>query len=258
MAARGGPGHPCPQRLMIQGALPSASVFDGLSECSLPEGWGWRRDGPLALVPPAVLALAPLTLDFGAGRLAHRLLRASEEPLVRALGLRRKDGPSRVVDMTGGLAGDASRMAAAGAEVLLIERHPAVLALVVDALRRAEVEGPAPWGDRLRLSLGNACDALPEGFHAAYLDPMYPPRKKAALGAQELRVLDALFAASEGGERAAVSTPEALLAAARRGTFRRIVMKGPASYLPPPPAPDFVHRGKAVNFYGWLSSANSA
>ena len=258
MAARYSPGHRRPQRLMMLGALPSASLFDGLSECALPEGWRWRRDGPLTLVPPAVLALAPLTLDFGAGRLAHRLLRASEEPLVRALGLRRKDGPRRVVDMTGGLAGDASRMAAAGAQVLLIERHPAVLALVVDALRRAEAEGLAPWGDRLRLSLGNACEALPEGFDAAYLDPMYPPRKKAALGAQDLRVLDALFSASEGGERAEASTPEALLAAARRGTFRRIVMKGPASYAPPPPAPDFVHRGKAVNFYGWLSSANSA
>ena len=110
----------------------------------------------------------------------------------------------------------------------------------------------------MRLALGNACDVLPKGFDAAYLDPMYPPRRKAALGAQELRVLDALFAASEGGERAEASTPEALLAAARRGTFRRIVMKGPASYAPPPPAPEFVHRGKAVNFYGWLSSANSA
>lgn len=258
MAARCGPGHPRPQRLMIPGALPSASLFDGLSACSLPEGWRWHREGPLTLVPPAGLALAPLTLDFGAGRLAHRLLRAAEEPLVRALGLRRKDGPRRVVDMTGGLAGDASRMAAAGAEVLLIERHPAVLALVVDALRRAEAEGQAPWGNRLRLTLGNACEALPEGFDAAYLDPMYPPRKKAALGAQELRVLDALFAASEGAPRAEAGTPEALLAAARRGSFRRIVMKGPASYAPPPPAPDFVHRGKAVNFYGWLSSANSA
>ena len=243
---------------MMLGALPSAAVFNELSECSRPEGWSWRREGPLTLVPPAVLALAPLSLDFGSGRLAHRLVRAAEEPLVRALGLRRKDGPRRVVDMTGGLAGDASRMAAAGAEVLLMERHPAVLALVVDALRRAESQGLAPWAGRLRLTLGNACEALPEGFDAAYLDPMYPPRRKAALGAQELRVLDALFAASEGGQRAQVSTPEALLAAARRGAFRRIVMKGPASYSPPPPAPDFVHRGKAVNFYGWLSSANSA
>ena len=112
MAARYSPGHRRPQRRMMAGALPSASLFDGLSECALPEGWRWRREGPLTLVPPAVLALAPLTLDFGAGRLAHRLLRAAEEPLVRALGLRRKDGPRRVVVMTGGLAGDASRMAA--------------------------------------------------------------------------------------------------------------------------------------------------
>ena len=100
---------------------------------------------------------------------------------MRALGLRRKDGPRRVVDMTGGLAGDASRMAAAGAEVLLIERDPAVLALVVDALRRAEAEGSVPWGNRLRLRLGNACDALPGDFDAAYLDPMYPPRKRRPL-----------------------------------------------------------------------------
>ena len=86
---------------------------------------------------------------------------------------------------------------------------------------------------------------------------MYPPRKKTALGAQELRILDALFLASEGGQRALESSPEALLAAARHRAFRRIVMKGPAIYSPPPPAPDFVHRGKAVNFYGWLSPANS-
>ena len=258
MAACWGPGRPRRRRLIMLGALPSAPVFDGLSECSLPEGWSWRREGPLTLVPPACLALAPLSLDFRTGRLAHRLARAAEEPLVRALGLRRKDGPRRVVDMTGGLAGDASRMAAAGAEVLLIERHPAVLALVVDALRRAEAEGSVPWGGRLRLRLGNACDAFPGDFDAAYLDPMYPPRKKTALGAQELRILDALFLASEGGQRALESSPEALLAAARHRAFRRIVMKGPAIYSPPPPAPDFVHRGKAVNFYGWLSSAKSA
>ena len=112
---------------------------------------------------------------------------------MRALGLRRKDGPRRVVDMTGGLAGDASRMAAAGAEVLLIERDPAVLALVVDALRRAEAEGSVPWGEPAATAAWECVDALPGDFDAAYLDPMYPPRKKTALGAQELRILDALF-----------------------------------------------------------------
>ena len=80
MAACWGPGRPRRRRLIMLGALPSAPVFDGLSECSLPEGWSWRREGPLTLVPPACLALAPLSLDFRTGRLAHRLARAAEEP----------------------------------------------------------------------------------------------------------------------------------------------------------------------------------
>ncbi|MEE3109927.1 MAG: hypothetical protein VX323_07765, partial [Pseudomonadota bacterium] len=61
-----------------------------------------------------------------------------------------------------------------------------------------------------------------------------------------------------GGQRALESSPEARHAAARHRTVRRIVMNGPPIYSPPPPAPDFVPRGQAVNFYGWLSSAKSA
>ena len=67
MASCWGPGRPRRRRLIMLGALPSAPVFDGLSECSLPEGWSWRREGPLTLVPPACLALAPLSLDFRPG-----------------------------------------------------------------------------------------------------------------------------------------------------------------------------------------------
>lgn len=224
---------------------------DGL-QSSLPPGWSWKSRSPLTLGSPPGLCLGDLSIDFLRGRVAHRLARAAEEPVLRALGVRRQSGIQSVVDMTGGLGGDGTRIAAAGAEVLIVERHPVVFALLVDALQRAERAGQAPWGGRLRLYHGDACELAFSGYEAAYLDPMYPARRKAALGARELRILAALF-----GEAPATTQPEALLSAARAQPFRRIVMKGPHHYRPPGPAPAFVHEGRAVNFYGWLRALNS-
>jgi len=235
------------------GEPPLAISLDEALQAPLPPGWCWKSRAPLTLGSPAALGLGDLSIDFLRGRVAHRLARAKEEPVLRALGVQRRNGVRSVVDMTGGLGGDGSRMAAAGAEVLIVERHPVVFALLVDALQRAERAGSAPWADRLRLYHGDACELTFPGYEAAYLDPMYPARRKAALGARELRILAALF-----GAATATTQPEALLSAARAQPFRRIVMKGPRHYWPPDPAPDFVHEGRAVNFYGWLRSGNSA
>lgn len=235
------------------GQRPLAIQLDAALLAPLPPGWCWRNRSPLTLGAPPALGLGDLSIDFLRGRTAHRLVRAKEEPVLRALGVRRQDGIRSVVDMTGGLGGDGTRIAAAGAEVLIVERHPVVFALLVDALQRAEHAGAAPWGDRLRVCQGDACELAFPGYEAAYLDPMYPARRKAALGARELRILSALF-----GEAPATTLPEALLGAARAQPFRRIVMKGPRHYRPPAPAPDFVHEGRAVNFYGWLRPGRSA
>lgn len=153
-------------------------------------------------------------------RASLALLRGGRRGVARALGV--QDG-TRVVDATAGLGRDAFAAAAAGARVLLLERHPVVAALLDDGLERARAHPLAgPAARRMELRVGDAAELLaglqprPE---AVLIDPMYPETGKAAAKNKAMR----LFRLLVGDDPDAA----ALLDAARRAATRRVAVKRP-------------------------------
>ena len=198
--------------------------------------------------------LGRLNVDFVRGSSGFRAARgrARNERLVRACGLAR--GNTRVIDATGGLGGDAWILAAAGAEVRLIERDPVVVALLADGLRRARASSPEVVA-RITLECADSVMALPSVMAKAsadvvYLDPMYPGRQKAALGDRRLRMLAAL-AARHAAPADAVS---ALLASALACGPKRVVLKRPLKVAAPEThrPPSYSLPGRSTRFDVWL------
>jgi 16S rRNA (guanine1516-N2)-methyltransferase len=169
-----------------------------------------------------------LVVDFVGGAVGHRLRFGGGrgQALPRAAGFARGETP-RIVDATAGLGRDAFLLASLGAEVVLVERVPAVAALLADGLARARAAGPdyAAIVDRMRLVEGNAIELLaglaPE---VVLVDPMHPPRGNTALVKQEMRQLRELV----GADPDALALLQAALAAASR----RVVLKWPSHAAP--------------------------
>lgn len=196
-------------------------------------------------------ALGELEIDLERGQAGYRGVRARSERLVRACGVR--DG-SLVLDATGGLGTDAWLLASAGARVTLCERNPVVAALLADGLRRAASGNPETAG-RIELRCVDSRLALEhweQPLTAIYLDPMYPPRRKRALGDRRLRLLAALFAAQGGGVELGDDVA-GLLAAARAAPAARAVLKRPQRESLPQdaPEPDYSLEGRSTRFDVW-------
>ncbi len=164
------------------------------------------------------------------------------EPLARAFGR----GVATITDATAGLGGDAARLAAAGYRVVAIERHPAVTALIQDALERAlnDAAISRALGDRLAFLAGDARKLLPTLSpppDAVYLDPMFPPkRRKSTAVRKELRLLRLLAGADEDAVE--------LFEIARRCARKRVVVKRPDHAPPLAPQPDVSYGGKTVRY----------
>ncbi|TVS16109.1 MAG: 16S rRNA methyltransferase [Gammaproteobacteria bacterium] len=212
------------------------------------EGFALRmREGTLHLLAGEP-ELGALAIDFTRGASGFRGPRARSERLVRACGVR--DG-SRVVDATGGLGTDAWLLASAGAEVELIEQHPVVAALLADGLLRARVQHP-DIAARIHLQGADSRAVLaPQmaAVTAVYIDPMYPPRRKSALGDRRLRLLAALCAMSgQPGDDVA-----GLLAAALTARTKRVVLKRPLREALPNgvPDPSYSLSGRSTRFDVW-------
>jgi 16S rRNA (guanine1516-N2)-methyltransferase len=169
--------------------------------------------------------------------------------LARAAGL--SPGSSlELIDATAGLGRDAFRLASLGCRVTAVERSPVVAALLADGLRRAAADSrtAATVADRLRLVTGDARELLarlppPE---VVLIDPMYPPARKSAAPAKELRLLRLLLGADDdAGE---------LLAVARHVALRRVVVKRRAHDPPLGGArPDLTWPGRSTRFDVYLS-----
>ena len=172
--------------------------------------------------------------------------------LVRACGLRPGYRPS-IIDATAGLGKDAFVLACMGARVTMLERHPVIAALLADGLQRAyrDQETGALLGGRLGLCHVDARVELawPGAAHrpdAIYLDPMYPPRRKAARVKKDMQLLQQLAGPDKDGAE--------LLAVALRGAKSRVVVKRPR--LAPALAevkPDVVLSAKNTRFDIYLS-----
>ena len=209
------------------------------------------------------LTVTPQRLDlrrFGAGRdrpVAVDLLQVDissrgggdpRQPLARAVGCgaRRRGGPLWVVDATAGFGEDAWLLASLGCRVTAMERSPIIAALLRDGLDRAKQAKPTV-ADRIDLIEGDtrdglaALDASGDRPDVVYLDPMFPPKRKAALPRKAMQVLQQLVGPDEDAHL--------LLDKALRTACRRVVLKRPlhAATLSTT-NPTMTYRGKSVRY----------
>lgn len=163
--------------------------------------------------------------DWLSPDLDRRIAGGKHQPLARALGLH-KQTKLRILDATGGLGRDAWTLAALGATVVLIERHPMIFQLLEDAHSRA-VAAQVEAANRIALIHADTLDWFKSDHERAYdaicLDPMYPDDRKTALPSKEMQILRELT----GGDTDA----DTLLHAART-TGKRVVVKRP-HHAPP-------------------------
>ncbi len=202
----------------------------------------------LALRTPMGARCRELVVDFDSDEARRRAtgLHGADPLLAHALGLDR--GVRSILDATAGLGRDASALARRGACVVMVERNPILAELLADGLARAARAGD-PIAERLSLVHTDALehlaslssDARPD---AIYLDPMFPPTRKAALPQFELQVLRELL----GDDAEAGSDAVALLAAARRVTRRRVVVKRPPRAAPIAAGRIAAHAGTRVRY----------
>jgi 16S rRNA (guanine1516-N2)-methyltransferase len=232
----------CPARREMPDLLRDEAVEAGLR-------LEWRNDR-LALVGDPERYGNPLSVDFVAGRTAHRRRFGGGrgQLIARACGLGRGVTPG-VVDASAGLGRDAFVLASLGAEVLLIERVATIFALLEEGLARAMADpGTRPIAERMSLAHGDATRELETLVSAhgvapqvVYLDPMFPHRDKSALVKKEMR----LFRLLAGDDKDAPLLLEAALAVASH----RVVVKRPAKAPPiSGPAPHHVLKGKTSRY----------
>jgi 16S rRNA (guanine1516-N2)-methyltransferase len=111
--------------------------------------------------------------------------------LRRACGVGPGCGP-RILDAMAGWGVDALVLAAAGANVVMVEREPHLHVLQQDLARRAGCHEAASFlGDGFRWLSASV------PFDVVYLDPMFPERSKRALPRKRMQYLAGLGAADE-------------------------------------------------------------
>ncbi len=155
----------------------------------------------------------PLYVDFVT--LAQQ--RKGGEAIRKALG----KNVTTVLDATAGLGRDAFVIAAQGFQVTLLERVPAVAALLEDGLRRGADVLPEIIA-RINLVQSDARDYLTNLSakpDVIYLDPMFPERRKSAQVKKAMRFFQALV----GDDDDAAD----VLDVARRQAAKRVVVKRP-------------------------------
>lgn len=183
----------------------------------------------------------PLYVDFVGGKAGHRRRFGGGrgQLVARACGLAKGVTPS-VIDATAGLGRDSFVLAGLGASVLLVERVPAIAALLADGLLRAANDADtAEVAARMRLMPGDAVAELGAlvsrvGFdpQVVHLDPMFPHREKSALVKKEMRVFRELAGDDDDAPR--------LLEAALDVATHRVVVKRPRK-APPIEGPSVAH-----------------
>ncbi|UXZ53473.1 class I SAM-dependent methyltransferase [Halomonas sp. 7T] len=209
-----------------------------------------QHEGQLALVGSEQQYGKPLSVDFVAGKAAHRRQFGGGrgQLVAKACGLAKGATPS-IVDATAGLGRDAFVLASLGAKVLLIERVAAIAALLNDGLSRAaQAEETAAIAARMQLRHGDAANALAELVADAqfapqviHLDPMFPHREKSALVKKEMRLFRELAGDDNDAPR--------LLEAALDVATHRVVVKRPRKAPPiAGPAPQHTLEGKTSRY----------
>lgn len=183
-----------------------------------------RMQGCLQLRALHRPAYAALAADWLAADLRRRIGGGRRQLLARAVGLHRNPC-ARVIDATAGLGRDGFTLAALGAEVIMLERHPTVSALLRDAqLRALQAADPALREAAARCTITEADAAAwlrsaPARADAIHLDPMYPEDGKSALPQKAMQLLRELTGGDADADR--------LLEAALDGAAPRVAVKRP-------------------------------
>lgn len=180
----------------------------------------------------------PLWVNFNDLKWLRRSLAGKQQGLIKAC---QPQPCMRIIDATAGWGRDAAILAHCGAEVLMLERHPIMAALLQDALMHFH---PSAKQGALSLLYGNTVDYLqsltPADFpDVIYIDPMHPVRQKSALVKKDMQVLQHLI----GPDMDAAI----LIQLAQQRTKKRVVVKWPQHEPSLLRAPNSIS-GKTVRF----------
>lgn len=177
--------------------------------------------------------LRPLSIDFSAPAPASK-----KQLLGRAVGRKTRS----VVDATAGWGEDARRMRAMGYRLTLLERNPIMAALLSNAAARAATADAED--EPMEVVATDAIEHLqarPRAWDCVYLDPMFPPKRRAStLAKRPLRLLRELAGDDPDKDR--------LFRAARIAANKRVVVKRPDDGAPVFGAPAETVSGKLVSY----------
>ena len=157
-----------------------------------------------------------------------------------------------ILDATGGWGNDALLMAMQGYSVTVLERNPIMALLMEEGFSRlskyiesAELRLTVPTVHHIDSI--NAISRFAKQCDCAYLDPMFPPkRKKSAATNKQMQLLQWLI-----GEDVDAAT---LLEQAIKGGFRRIAVKRPDYAQPLYKAPSQQFSSKLVHYDVYLQN----
>lgn len=158
--------------------------------------------------------------------------------LFRACGLSGQGGAGvgiRVLDAMAGWGLDGLLLARTGCSLVMVEKHPAIQALLEDFARRVDL--PA-----VRTCCGDGFAWLDgsQTFDVVYLDPMFPARRKSALPGKRMQYLAAL--APEDSR-----SIDSWLEAGRLNASGRVVLKR-RLHDPVAAVPDWQITGRTVRY----------
>lgn len=196
--------------------------------------------------------LQRVSIDFSSLSLLRRISppRIGSEAVVKAvIGRERRNKPI-VLDATAGFGTDALLLAAAGCEVVAVERSPLLAFLWRQALGNAQDTAD----DSLRAALSRLTFkeydsmelldnwALSWRPDVVYLDPMFPERSKSAAVKKGMQLLHELIGVDD-------AAADALLESAMRLASKRVVVKrSPTASVLAGRAPASSSKGKAARF----------
>ncbi len=137
----------------------------------------------------------PLFVDFNNQSLQKRLQAGKKQGLIRAC---KPAKGIKILDVTAGWGRDAALLASYGADVLMLERQPMMVALLADALGRIHSNVGSNLS-LLHIDAKHYLQSLSEENYpdVIYIDPMHPVRLKSALVKKDMQVLQQLIGADD-------------------------------------------------------------
>ena len=180
-----------------------------------------------------------LYVDFSSKAIKQRVASQKKPEVVRAC--KPKQG-MKIIDATAGWGRDAAVLASFGADVLLLEREPAMAKLLADGIKRIPVTSILSGKIALlETDAINYLEALISSDYPdiIYIDPMHPERQKSALVKKDMQALQQIIGADDDAEK--------LIKLAITRTKNRVVVKWPQR-LAPLIKPNYSLNGKTVRF----------